>query len=515
MNALTYLQALLLRSLLTAFVLASPVANAQSLQTNAPGVAQALVQAGVPLSAVGAYVQEIGDARPLIAHNAQAPMNPASVMKLVTTYAALDLLGPAYTWRTEAYASRPLAGEVLDGDLILKGYGDPKLNIEQFWLLLKSLRARGLREIRGNLVLDRSYFERIDIDPAKFDAEPLRPYNVGPDSLLVNFKAVRFSFIPDPERGIVQVVAEPRLPQVELVHSIKLGQGGCGNFRSGLKVDVQGSVRSAKVSFTGAIPASCGERSWYLGVLSHPDYVFGIFKSLWEELGGTLTGGWRDGAVPGGARLLTVAESPPLTEVVRDINKFSNNVMARHLFLTLSAEQLKLPGSPERSARVIGSWIANQGLEMPELVLENGSMHCVQDAAPELRAMPEALARVMPLGKSFVDLVDIEHLARDYLDKVVDATESEGDPHEVNLFGVLSASAAACETSTGLVWSSQELVDPAADVFARTQIADFNDWSQLRFTYCDRMRAEMIQFAPLVTYREDSQTCVPAPFYAR
>lgn len=336
-------------------------------------VSSALKQAGIPNGAVGAYVQEIGAARPILSFNAQQPMNPASVMKLVTTYAGLELLGPVFTWKTEVYATRSLTGDVLEGDLLLRGSGDPKLTLENFWLLLKNLRTRGLREIRGDLVLDRGAFESSETDSVKFDAEPLRPYNVGPDALLVNFKAVRFQFIPDPERGTVRVAMEPRLAQIELSQNVKLVQGGCGDWRAGLKVDVQDDSRNARVVFAGAMPASCGEHSWYLGLLSHPNYVYGVFKDLWEELGGTLRGTWRDGVVPTDARLLATAESPTLTEIVRDINKFSNNVMARHLFLSLSGEILKTPARTDRTRRVVRSWLEHKGLDLPELIMENGS----------------------------------------------------------------------------------------------------------------------------------------------
>src|SRR5574341_104291 len=119
---------------------------------------------GVPAEAVGVYVQDVGATRPLFAWNADKAMNPASVMKLVTTLAALELLGPTYTWRTEVYVDGPLRGEVLEGNLVLKGSGDPKLTLENFWLMLKDLRARGLREIRGDLVVDRSLFAVEDAD---------------------------------------------------------------------------------------------------------------------------------------------------------------------------------------------------------------------------------------------------------------------------------------------------------------------------------------------------------------
>src|SRR5574340_284667 len=146
-----------------------------------PGtVEQSLKQAGIPLDSVAIEVRKVDARRPLFSLNAARPMNPASTMKLLTTYAALDMLGPSYAWKTEAWLDGELKDGVLYGDLVLKGYGDPKLTLEQFWLWLRELRARGLHEIRGDLVLDRSFFELPPHDPAAFDNDPLRAYNVGP-----------------------------------------------------------------------------------------------------------------------------------------------------------------------------------------------------------------------------------------------------------------------------------------------------------------------------------------------
>jgi serine-type D-Ala-D-Ala carboxypeptidase/endopeptidase (penicillin-binding protein 4) len=315
----------------------------------------------------------VGDASPLLSHNAAQAMNPASTMKLLTTYAALELLGPTYTWKTEAYAGGKLQGDTLQGDLILKGYGDPKLTLENFWLLLGKLRALGLREIRGDLVLDRSYFEQAAYDPGKFDAEPLRAYNVGPDALLLNFKAVSFQFVPDADTKNVIVIAQPRPAGLEFAASVRATDGACGDWRAGIKADFQSNGGSAKASFTGSMPASCGEHYWNASLLAQPNYVYGVFKQLWEELGGTITGGWRDGVVAADARLLTTRKSASAAELVRDINKFSNNVMARQLYLTLGAEMLALPGNSERSEQVVRAWLAEKKLDFPELVLENGS----------------------------------------------------------------------------------------------------------------------------------------------
>ena len=162
-------------------------------------VARDFSDAGIPLANVGVIVREVGQPHPLFSHGAERPMNPASVMKLVTTYAALELLGRDYRWKTEAYLAGKLDRKgTLAGNLVLKGYGDPKITIEQWAAFMADLRAQGLRKIDGDLVLDRSYFNLPEHDPAAFDQEPLRPYNVGPDALLVNFKALRFVFEPLP-----------------------------------------------------------------------------------------------------------------------------------------------------------------------------------------------------------------------------------------------------------------------------------------------------------------------------
>jgi D-alanyl-D-alanine carboxypeptidase/D-alanyl-D-alanine-endopeptidase (penicillin-binding protein 4) len=368
---MAYSGAMSFRALLV-IVLALGAACVRAESLPAP-VAQSLARAGVPASAAALWVQDVDAARPALAVNATQPMNPASLMKLVTTFVALEVLGPSYTWRTEAHLAGTLADGALDGDLVLKGYGDPKLTMEGFWFFLQGLRARGLREIRGDLVLDRGWFEAGAIDPARFDGEPLRAYNVPPDALLVNFKAVRFLFAPDGAGRAVRVVAEPALANVELSATVRGVEGGCGDWRSGIKLDVRPLPGRTLVEFVGAMSAACGERYWNLALLDHREYVAAIFRAMWESLGGTLRGGVRDGLAPAGSRAFAVAESPTLAEVVRDVNKFSNNVMARQLFLTLSAETMKLPGRADRSARAVQSHLASRGIEVPELVMENGS----------------------------------------------------------------------------------------------------------------------------------------------
>jgi serine-type D-Ala-D-Ala carboxypeptidase/endopeptidase (penicillin-binding protein 4) len=325
-------------------------------------VLQALKAAGIPTRSVGVVVQELGAARPTLVHEAQDSMNPASVMKLVTTYAGLELLGPAYRWKTEAY---------VDGtDVVLKGYGDPKLNYESFWMLLRNLRARGLRDIQGDLVLDRSYFGTVA--EGRIDDDAFRPYNVTPDALLVNFKSLRFSFAP--VESAVRVFAEPALPGLEVVNSLKLAEGGCPEgkaFRSLIQAEFRS--KPPRASFTGAYPFSCGEKELNVALYEPQEYVAAMVKQLWAEMGGTWNGAVRQGAASPSARLVYVHESEPLAEVVRDINKFSNNVMARQVYLTLAAEMGGPPARPELALAAIRQLFVSRNIKAPELVIENGS----------------------------------------------------------------------------------------------------------------------------------------------
>ena len=363
----------LTRLIATALLILLPLsAIAQPASALPEPVARALAQAGIPESAVGVYVHEIGAAEPVLAIGADRALNPASTMKLLTTYAGLEMLGPAYVWNTDVLSDGTLTQDVLAGNLYIKGAGDPKLTVENFWLLLRNLRARGVREIRGDLVLDRRLFAEELQDPGAFDDQPTRPYNTAPSALLVNFKAVTLQFIPDAVARTVRIAVEPPLSQVQVINNLKLVDGPCGDWVGKLRLDAQGNADSARLGFNGTYALDCGEGMRSFSVLGHRQYVGALFTQLWRELGGTFSGQVREGATPEQARRLATARSSSLSEIVRDVNKYSNNVMARQLFLSLAMNN----GAPATTAAAAGSvkqWLALKGLAVPELVLENGS----------------------------------------------------------------------------------------------------------------------------------------------
>lgn len=327
-----------------------------------------LAAARIPREAAAVVVKPLDGGALGWADNEHRPMNPASTMKLVTTYAALHLLGPAYVFRTEVLADGPLAGDSLRGTLYVRGGGDPKLVVEDLWLLVNRLRGFGIRDIRGDVVLDKTLFEPLAHDPAEFDGEEGRAYNVGPDALLLNFKSVAITFVPDTQAKVARVVVIPEVAGMKVPRTVPAVPGGCGDWRGRLVADISDPMN---LRFRGAYPLACGERAIYLGALEHTNYFGAVFRAMWEREGGSWTGRARDGDVSPSARLIAAQESPPLGLLIRDINKFSNNVMTQQLFLIMGAAGGE-PGSPARGGAAIRNLLTARGIDVPELVLENG-----------------------------------------------------------------------------------------------------------------------------------------------
>jgi len=361
-------------------------------------VAHALKQAGIPLADVAIEVRDRNSAKPLLSLNAQRPMNPASTMKLLTTYAGLELLGPAYTWKTEAYLDGTLKDGVLHGNLILKGYGDPKFTVDQFWLWLHELRGRGLKEIRGDLILDRSFFELQTHDSAEFDNDPMRAYNVGPDALLINFNTLRLRYLPDGNK--LKVMSEPALDTIKLDNQLApQPASNCEKWDDTLHIQARGD---SVILLQGGYPSECGEREQNLSVMPHTRFVATVFTALWQEIGGTLKGEAHEGALPATAKLFATHRSEPLSNVIRDINKFSNNVMARQLFLSLGSEE-KSTATIAKSTQTVLTWLDSNSLNFPELVLENGAGLSRKEriSAHHLGQLLDSAA-ASPLGAEFV-----------------------------------------------------------------------------------------------------------------
>ena len=326
----------------------------------------------LPDSSFSFYVQAVDSNAPRFVFNAGKPMNPASAVKTVTTLAALESLGPSYTWRTDLYALGPIEDGVLRGDLLMKGGGDPFLVEDQLRGMLKSLQRAGVEHITGDLVLDGSYFDASVEGGDLIDNQAGRAYNTLPYAVIANFQAMTFYFYPHPNGREVIIRTDPHLPNVTIINRLRLENRSCGGYQRGISFNLNPNDPS-KVIFEGSFPSRCSRYQMVREVLNAPDYTFGLFKSLWQELGGQLDGGMRVGAVPDDLEAIVEWNSLPLSDIIKSINKFSNNLMTRHVLLTLGAEVLGPPATVEKGVQAVKNYLELKSLDSTQLALDNGA----------------------------------------------------------------------------------------------------------------------------------------------
>ncbi len=325
----------------------------------------------VPHDSLSVHVIDLDSGETVLGWQDQVSRNPASTMKLVTTLVALDVLGPSYRWPTDIYALGEVADGRLDGDLLLKGYGDPYLVTERVWQMLRRIRQAGIREVIGDLLLDDSYFDVAPYDPAEFDRQPLRAYNVAPNALLMNFKVVRYWFEPDHTANSVRVLLDPALKNLHVENRLILANGSCRGYRRGISITPNDDLDT--MIFEGRFPNGCRRYAMDRTALSHGAFAYGLFASLWQESGGVLEGSWRNAVAPETGDALLTFSSPPLLEIIALVNKHSNNVMARQLLYTLSAETLGAPGTEQGGLQVMRDWLARELPEVDSARLANGA----------------------------------------------------------------------------------------------------------------------------------------------
>ena len=309
-------------------------------------------------------VERLGSNGPILSINETRPLNPASVMKLVTTKVAIDVLGLGFRWSTQVHRTGEIIDQSLIGDLYFVGGGDPTLDTERFRRILEDVRAHGIKHIKGNIYIDRSRFSGPHHNPKIFDEAPTRPYNVGPDALLINENKFTLTFTPRPSDQSVSITSTP--PLTKLVNKLNLGSGTCVDWPK------HPVTTERQVIFSGDFNESCGQKKREYRFLNHQEYFVNAFSSLWGELGGKHEGHILESEVPCEAVLLGTHISEPISAAIKKINKESSNVMARHLFLQLGQQPNQ--GNQLHHARVtINKWAAQHAIDASSSFVDNGS----------------------------------------------------------------------------------------------------------------------------------------------
>ena len=356
-------------------LLATSAAFAQTILPE--NVLAILRNAGLAEASLSALVLPIQGGTPRLAVLEERAMAPASTMKLATTLVALEELGPTFRWHTELLSQGRIDVATLRGTLYLRGGGEPNLNWDGLRAMFRSLRAQGATHLEADLVLDRSLFRpmRPDVGVPDFDESPKAYYNVIPDALVLNGNVIEFSLESNGQKTLVRT--QPPLAGVLVDADLSLKDMPCDAWDDDwdaplVQVADDGHIT---VLLRGAFPGNCKTKT-RLSLLDRNLYIERFLQAYWQELGGTWKGRVRDGVTPSDALLLVERNSDTLADLVKPINKASDNLMARTLYLTLGT-QLPKEGRQDNTfinANVaVRSWFNKNGISTDGLVMDNGS----------------------------------------------------------------------------------------------------------------------------------------------
>ena len=316
---------------------------------------------------VAVYVQDLDSGEVLLAHRADVSMNPASTMKLVTTFAALRALGGDYRWQTQWRSSGTVANGALQGDLYWVGSGDPSFDQPDLLDMQQQLVRQGIMSLNGKVVLDRHVWGSL-AGAEGFENDADESFVVPPDPHMIAYKALWITAARN-ETGQPAFLLNPPLYgiQTDLSQLIET-DGRC----SRLSNHVSAKFENGVLVFRGRLPAACMGEKMHVNLFDAPRFAEESFRGHWLAQGLDGPHGFGRGAAPGNSRILAAHFSKPLGEVLTDMNKHSNNLIARTVFLTLGHQE-NGPHSVQSAEAAVRRQLVSAGLDDEALVLENGS----------------------------------------------------------------------------------------------------------------------------------------------
>jgi len=327
------------------------IMSASVIDPDRTGVAAASADQGMTLASI----------------NGDTPFNPASCAKIVTSAAALAFLGPDYRFETTFYTDRTGRGYGPIENLYVSGNGDPSLVNEELWQIAEALVNHGIKSISGDIVIDDSFFDG-PWYPRK-DGDDERAYTATTSAVALNFNSVKIIIEPGERSGEKAVVtADPPTSYIRIVNNVVTGRKFRATITSGPSSE---QVETFIVS--GTIPLRAEPKSFYRNIRDPARYAGSVLKDFLAQRGVVINGAVRKGPVPSGSRGIVRWQSKPLREIVRDMNKFSNNFIAEQLIKHLGSVKKGTPGTTAKGVEVLDDYLSSLGVERGTYTLENGS----------------------------------------------------------------------------------------------------------------------------------------------
>jgi D-alanyl-D-alanine carboxypeptidase/D-alanyl-D-alanine-endopeptidase (penicillin-binding protein 4) len=300
------------------------------------------------------------------------PLIPASNTKLLTSAVSLIRLGPDYRFKTGVYSTTPPVDGIINGDLYLKGFGDPFLVNEQMWMLTHELALRGLKKITGDLIADETFFDQIRSPKGWKKDRPPFWYNAEIGALSFNFNTATIYIHPGPSPGQKAIgKIDPDLSCISLENeaiTIKKSRKKYINVGRDFS-EGGGNLFLLK----GRIPIDSPTVKIYRAVKDPAIYTITAFRNFLKQEGIEFDGELRKGVTPQDAIPFYIYKSKPLSRIVADLNKISNNFIAEQIVKTIGAEIEGPSGTHEKGLSIIRETLEEKGIKIDGLKLFDGS----------------------------------------------------------------------------------------------------------------------------------------------
>ncbi len=342
----------------------STTPNKQSLLTHA---LHKVVQQADKKAAIGVKVVSLKDNRILFQKNIHRVFTPASNTKLITAGAAFHILGSDYRFETQLLTDSSIAHHKIN-NLYIKGSGDPTLITKDLEKLVKTLKGRSIKEIRGDLIIDSSIFDQESTAPGwgKGDGPIFHKSPVG--GLMANHSCITIRIKP---AGIGRKPIVYKDPTYPLMHLENRARTTVHAKKHSLQVT---RSKDNRLIITGTIAKNRREKLFRIAV-NQPHFHAGhILRSLLRKHRIVLKGKVRNGRIKQGLTVLTRHHSQPTKQIIRHMMKHSDNLYADALFKKMGATIYGTPGTWAKGKKAVKSFLVNQvGLAAQDLKLNDGS----------------------------------------------------------------------------------------------------------------------------------------------
>lgn len=306
--------------------------------------------------------------------NAEKSFNFASVNKIITSTISLDELGPDFKFKTLFFSNKQLKENRVEGDLIIKGKGDPTLSVENLKDFFHNLKVRGINQIRGNIFLDDSDF-KFQANPEYIDELSHRAYNVQPKSLLIEAGAIEIKFLNQGDN--MKLTYKPLIEGIEVINNLKITNRTCVDWKSKIKPDVIFMDKSIKIILNGSFSKNCRNKSLFLNALRQDEYLKVAISSILDETEIEFDGEIHKQSFTDNELnkfvLLYEHFSDPLNQLMYQMNKYSLNLFSRNLALIMMKENSEFDADEFNTNIFFQNWLEKKEIIANEFFIENGA----------------------------------------------------------------------------------------------------------------------------------------------